>query len=308
MKQAPLEDWTEALGSEDDARQLWSALEPVAAAAPAGAEVNVDAAWAEFRRRVDASGEAAAAPGAKIVRLREGAPRSRRYWRAAAAAAAVLAILIGVNVLAGLGDTVVQYANASTDEMPVRLPDDSEAMLMPGSQLHYEERDGRREVTIAGEVGFDVAPRADMSFAVSAEELEIVVVGTEFMVNHDGRKGVDVTEGHVRIRGRREADWTDVYAGGFARVEDGMVVKARPRDVVGGGLRFDEAPIATILAALADAHGVPFTAEAALRACAVTVNLAGASPTEAAVTLSTVLGAEAVERDGGFHLRGARCQ
>ena len=301
MKHPPLQDWTAALGDEADARRLWTALEPEADASPAS--VDVDAAWAAFRAR---AASPRSATEAKVVRLRPS--RSRRYWRAAAAAAAVLAVLVGVNVLAGLGDTVVQYANDSSAEMPVRLPDDSEVTLMPGSQLHYEERGGRREVTIAGEVGFDVRARDGMAFAVSAEQLEVLVVGTEFMVNHAGVTGVDVTEGHVRVRGRREADWTDVYAGGFARVEDGLVVTARPRPTTGPDLRFDDAPIATIAEALTAAHGVPFAASEALRNCAITVNLRDATPAEAAVTLAAVLGAEAVDRDGGYLLRGSGCQ
>ena len=306
MTEQPHETWTETIGDDAAAQQLWTAMSPVGNADGAAA-VDVDAAWARLSAAIaTTSSGITLTPQAKVVRMR---PRpARRVLYYAAAAIAVLAVLVGVNVLSGLGDTGVQYANTSDATMPVRLPDDSEVTLMPGSQLAYAEREGRREVVVAGEVEFDVTNQSGKSFAVEADQLQVVVVGTEFTVNHAGVAGVDVTEGHVRVRGRREADWTDVYAGGFARVEDGLVTEASAREQTESRLRFDEVELSVILAALTDVHKVPFTAATALRSCRITVDLADATAADAAGTLAAVLGAEAVEHQGGFYLGGGGCQ
>lgn len=311
MKQM-LDTWREDLGDDDAARRLWAAVGE-ADGSPAQ-DVDVDAGWARLRVALGEASpiprDAPPLPQAKVVRL---VPRRRRrYLRAGLAAAAAVALLAVVNLLAGLGDTAVAFANATAADMPVRLPDDSEAMLTPGSQLQYVERDGRREVTMAGAVAFDVRARGDMSFAVSAQELEIVVMGTSFVVNDAGvagvdAAGVDVAEGHVRVRGRREADWTDVFAGGYARVRDGLVADARASAGPGVELAFRDATAAEVLDALTEAHGVSFAADAGLRACRLTVNLEETTPGQAAVTLAAVLGAEVVERAGGYYLRGGSC-
>ena len=302
MTDQPIDNWTEVLGVERAARDLWSAVG--AADAPgAAADVDVDAAWGRLSAAV---GHSERSSEARVVRLRPKRRRTVVYYVAAAVAA--IAVLVGVNILAGLGDTDIQYANGTADMMPVRLPDDTEAMLMPGSHIAYAERDGRREVVIAGEVDFAVTEHPEMSFAVQAEQLQILVVGTAFTVNHGGVAGVDVREGHVRVRGRREADWTDVYAGGFARVTDGLVSTASASEASNDALRFDDAPLSRILSVLQDAHGMTFEAAAPLRACRLTVNLSDSDADEAITTLGAVLGAEVVDSVGGYRLTGGGCQ
>lgn len=310
MDQDSPQTWTDALdGDAAAARDLWTAVGhadalPGGGPVAGGEPVDADAAWARVRA-------AAADPGARVVPLGKSplrASRRRRFLGYAAAAVVVAAVLALVNLLAGLGDPSARYANATAEAMPVTLPDDSEAMLMPGSRLRYREQDGRRVVTIAGEVGFAVTRDPGRAFAVDAGELEVVVVGTKFLVNHDNRPGVAVTEGHVRVRGRRDADWTDVYAGGRAAVRDGVVVPPDEGLGAGGPLTFRDAPLPEVLARLSRHYGVTFSAEAGLQTCRFTASLDGASAEEAAGTLALAFGARLERRGGTVHLVGGACE
>ena len=301
MDQTTLQTWTNAL--DGDARAARDLYEATGRVGGDPADVDVDAAWASVAAAVTA-------PAAKVVPLgTRSRPRHARYVRYAVAAAVAVVVLALVNVVAGLGEGASRFANATAEAMPVVLPDDTEAMLMPGSELRYAERDGRREVTVAGEVGFAVTHDPEMAFAVDAAELELIVVGTKFMVNRDGRAGVAVSEGHVRVRGRREADWTDIYAGGYVDVVDGLVAEVRERGAASDDLRFRERPLAEVLARLGAHHGVGLTAAAGLRGCRLTANLADASLAEAVETIALTLGARAEpDGDGGFALSGGGCR
>ena len=304
MDETTLQTWTSALdGDARAARDLYEAVGLTAGDVPP-ADIDIDAAWTRVSAAVDTP------KGAKVVSLAD-APTSRRsrYVRWATAAAVAALVLALVNVVAGLGDDRAEFANATAEAMPVVLPDDSEAMLMPGSELRYAERDGRREVTVAGEVGFAVTHDPEMAFAVEAAELELVVVGTKFMVNRDGRAGVAVSEGHVRVRGRREADWTDVYGGGYVAVVDGLVAQARPGAAASDDLRFRERPLSEVLERLGAHHAVALTAAAPLRDCRLTANLSEASLAEAVETIALTLGARVEPlSEGAIHLAGGGCR
>jgi hypothetical protein len=53
----------------------------------------------------------------------------------------------------------------------------------------------------AGELLFDVAPRSDRPLHVTFGEIDIEVVGTRFVVHHEGTQGwISMLEGHVRTR------------------------------------------------------------------------------------------------------------
>ena len=301
MDHQPPTTWTNALdGDERAARELWSALALDGPTPTAEADVDVDAAWRRISARV--------APRARVVDLHTATRRKPSRWRYAAAAAAALLLLALVNVVAGLGDTSAEFANVTEEAMPVVLPDESEATLMPGSRLAYAERDGRREVSVRGEVGFAVTRDPAMTFAVEAEQLEVVVIGTKFRVNQAGRAGVAVTEGHVRVRGRREADWTDLYAGGHALVEDGLVVVSQPHASSSDELHFQDTPLSEVLRRLNLHHETSISSAPSLAACRITARLANASAEDAARTIALTLGARVESRASGLKIVGGGCE
>jgi len=81
----------------------------------------------------------------------------------------------------------VQYATVQVplgSKSSVLLPDGSEVMLNAGSELTYPTNfsESVRDVELKGEGYFKVAHNAEKPFIVTAQELEVKVLGTEFNV------------------------------------------------------------------------------------------------------------------------------
>lgn len=86
----------------------------------------------------------------------------------------------------------------------VLLADSSVAYLNAGSQLSYEENfnDVKREVSISGEVFFDVRKNPEKPFIVRHDDLYVKVLGTSFTVrafNDEARTRVVVATGRVEV-------------------------------------------------------------------------------------------------------------
>ncbi len=252
------------------------------------------------------------APEARVVQLVP--PRSRlspkraswRRWTAIAAAAVGLLFL--VNFFAGLGSDTADFANDGTAPINAVLPDQSTITLAPGSQLRYEESGDSREVVMRGEVGFAVRPNRAKPFVVSAEQLKVVVVGTEFRIAEGSDSRVTVTEGHVRVQGLREADWTNLYAGGSATVADGIVTQALEKALLPNDLRFRDAALEDVLTKLSSYHQVGLSAEPHLLTCRITATFENGTAREAMGTLEVILGAQLQETSTTIQLVGGSCR
>ena len=309
MNQNPPPSWSRALGSDADAEALWVALGEVDRAKyPMPGEADTEAAWHRMQAAL-ASGTSSGSE-ARIVQLatrgRRLSPKrkSRVYAWLSAAAAAVL-LLFFVNVLSGSGEPTAIVNNGVRD-LPAVLPDATRVILAPGSELTFVETEGHRVVEMSGEIGFDVSPDPSQPFRVDAEQLTIVVVGTEFTVR-DGASGrVSVSEGHVRLRGFREADWVDLRAGDFAELEDGLVVRATGNGAI-DNLKFRDVPLREVLSRLGAYHGVSLTAEARLLDCTVTASFGNESLEDALNILKVIFSADVESSDDGAYLRGGKC-
>ena len=293
--------WAELLGGEPDAaRALWDGAEGLGDDEP----VDVDRGWAALSARL-ARGERAAAP-ARGPRLRRGA--SPKRWRryAVAAAAAVVALVL-VNVLSGDDATFRRYANDSADMEHVTLPDETAVMLMPGARFDFVARETTREVRLDGSARFDVREDPARPFTVDGRGYDLVVMGTSFDI-HDGDPAViAVTEGHVRLRGDREADWTDLFAGDSAEVADALVHPMPParRDEVGV---YDAAPLGEVVDDLRAAGLATIRVPDALAACTVSADFTDSTPAEIARALALLFDADLVEVGDTYRLRGGSCR
>ncbi|WP_212003179.1 FecR family protein [Chitinophaga sp. HK235] len=134
-------------------------------------------------------------------------PSRRRYWWAAAAvllAAAGAGIwkLTGKHKAPSLALQQISAPLGST--IKALLPDGTEVWINAGSKISYDPRfDGTtRDVTVAGEVFFDVAKDDNKPFIVHSENLAIQVLGTSFNVRaygDDQKAEVAVISGKVQV-------------------------------------------------------------------------------------------------------------
>ncbi len=302
--------WSDALGDERAADRLWDALDLLRGDNTTAGAPDVDQAWAALSAKLDI---APARPEAKVIPLRPAAGArlspKRRTWRTwASVAAAAVALLFLVNVFAGWGDQTAEFANDGAAPMKAVLPDKSTILLSPGSELRYEESDNTRSVVMRGEVGFAVRPNTDKPFSVRAEQLDVRVVGTAFTIAEGRDSRVAVTEGHVRVRGTREADWVDLYAGGSATVVDGVVTTAFAKTVEALDLRFRDVQLSEVLAKLSSYHGLSLTAEPHLHTCRITASFEDGTAREAMGTLQLIVGAQIEESPTGIQLVGGSCR
>lgn len=175
-------DWTEA-----DVRHL-DAFEHVSA-------------FAERLGRLDAR--------ARRQLLAEFAPATapRRRWLPLAAAAAVLAVVLGSGLLlwgrfAGEASAAPEvYASTVGQNRNVALADGSEVALGGASRISVHYTHGMRQVTLeAGEAYFQVVHNAQRPFEVVAGPLVVRDIGTAFDVRRTGdRVAVAVVRGKVRV-------------------------------------------------------------------------------------------------------------
>lgn len=117
--------------------------------------------------------------------------------------AASLLLLIGIGIFAYqqfINAATAQFANNSTIENTVTLPDGSSVTLAPRASLTFKEQDGKRLAALEGQAFFDVK-HGENTFAVEAGNLKVEVLGTSFTVNakQKGAESVAVATGRVRV-------------------------------------------------------------------------------------------------------------
>ncbi len=125
----------------------------------------------------------------------------RAAWKGAAVmamAACLLLLAIFPTVLVGSG---ADFRTQTGELKTVTLEDGSSVELGASSAIDTDFSNGKREVRLlAGEAFFNVRPDPARPFLVSAEGIEITVVGTVFDVRLRGQStDVDLLHGAVRL-------------------------------------------------------------------------------------------------------------
>lgn len=154
---------------------------------------------------------AAAADDGNVVSIAAGngtdggvrSPRRRaRTWVGVAAAAVVLAIVVGevLTFMPAPSDPNL-YATAIGEQRSVSLPDGSVVTLNTQSALHVDYSEGFRDIRLLrGEALFEVAKNPDRPFRVFTDRAVIQAVGTQFNVRRDEDDvTVTVVEGVVDV-------------------------------------------------------------------------------------------------------------
>ena len=203
---------------------------------------DVEKAWNKVERRLDNS----------FVR--------KKYWRmtlvTAAAASVLLIITVGLfRYWEKTSSRFVHYANHTSVEKIVCLPDSSEVVLSPSATLAYQLQTSQtnRWVELEGKAFFRVKKKHGIPFIVEAGRLNVEVLGTAFLVDavQRNRSGVYVESGKVRVEiGLREVV---LNANEQVEVNDGDIstgIVDNPNEVFGRKnreLMFDNAPIFDVL-------------------------------------------------------------
>lgn len=161
------------------------------------------------------------------------AMKNRRLnpWVYLPVAAAVAGLLIvAVILLKGKSENPMAVSRkipgihlvADTKELSVTLPDQTVAILSPGSTLEADSAFGiaHRMVLLKGKAFFKTIHGTKHPFTVRSGELLIRDIGTAFYVmDRDGKNAVWVTEGEVQLIGRK--DTVSLFKGDSAGLKSG---------------------------------------------------------------------------------------
>jgi transmembrane sensor len=171
-----VEDWYFDLDKDDDiAREQFSGFDKIKA-------------FQALKQRSEFVEAPVMATPAKVFRL------SRKLMVAASIAAfAILTVGLTLvvrqpnktsTVIVPDGSEHLVYNNTTPAVLEKKLPDGSAVWLKPGSRLvyHRSHEESNREVQFTGEAFFEVAKDPKHPFVISAQKMEIRVLGTSFNV------------------------------------------------------------------------------------------------------------------------------
>ena len=177
--------------------------------------------------------------------------------------------------------------NPERHPLPLALADGSTVTLHPGARLRYPARFGgaQRVVQLEGEAFFEVFHDADHPFRVLTDKLETTVLGTSFRVRAvpgAAAATVEVRTGRVRVQPRPgqpaaaapgvtlRPNQQVVYTPAAPALR--AVLVAQPALLRPQLQRFEERPVAEVLASLQAGYGVPIRYDgAALAGCTVSL-------------------------------------
>ncbi|MFP4621723.1 MAG: FecR family protein [Bacteroidales bacterium] len=191
-------------------------------------EIDTDKAWNRVKSRIDAEEDKSFAKDRSVISLNK---TLLRY-------AAVILVVIGIGTGAFF---TYQQINPSvptvTIDTPehiknkeVVLPDGSVAYLNYDSELNYPRQfeTKRREVTIKGEVFFNVKNDISKPFIINTNNAQIEVLGTEFNVNTNlpnNKVEVLVQSGKVKVSRKSNRDEHIVVETGYKGIVSEKVLE-----------------------------------------------------------------------------------
>jgi len=293
MRKTNKEDWSKILPDDPQgAEVLWD----MTAGFGESSDVDVSKAWSQFEQRL--ADQPAASP-AKVRRL--------PWKRIVTVAAAAIALLFVVNFFSS-SESTTEYANFDASAKTLILEDNTSVVLAQGAVLTVRMEADTRLIELVGEASFDVAPNVNRPFKLTTPELDLVVVGTEFSVKSGSTASVFVREGHVRVRGRNEADWTDLRAGDAVSIKESLVVDDIPRNEQGTPLRFEAIELKQVVKSIEKAHDIQLVIPQKLANCSLTADFSSNSISEIASSLAVLFGADMSIDGQTVELKGGHCQ
>lgn len=159
---------------------------------------NTQMAWQNIEQRLDHTGPISGASSATIRRL------SIPAWWMRAAAVILLLITVGYGWLQwqNSADQTLALVTQEEEKKEMTLPDGSKVWLNEHSSLSFEQRGGKRLVTLEGEAFFEVKRDEKHPFVISSGQAVTTVLGTSFNVRaypHETQVEVTVATGKVQF-------------------------------------------------------------------------------------------------------------
>jgi transmembrane sensor len=242
--------------------------------------------------------------------------RPSRWQSTPLRAAAAILVVAGVGLLWRASATPTtttanapkQFASAVGKLDSLKLPDGTDVLLGPGSQLTLGDRfgSGTRDVHLQGEARFAVVHDASHPFVVHTSTAEFRDVGTVFSVHSDAGDGsrIVVTEGSVAVesKGVRAAtllagDRATVAPDGGVRVEQ-AAVSGDDMAWTTGRLVFNDASVAQVAADVRRWYGIDLTIDSTLASRTVNATFDRGGASDVGKVLAAVLGGS-LEQTGG---------
>lgn len=289
----------------EDAQVVWALTET----AMPRFTVDKAAAWEKIQARISANSP---------LEFPEMLPKTRRFalpvWTRWAAAAVVAAL--GTTLLLQQLPEKNQTILATQNRQQVTLPDGSTVTLRKDARLQYAasfKEKGARHVSLHGEAFFEVAKDAQHPFTIDAENLQVTVVGTSFLVN-TGAQEVAVRSGKVKVAQAQSQQEVLLTAGESSKVNAGSFQKetADSNDyfLKTGRLVFQAQPFEEIIRDISRILEVPVQVDASIplsgRTQAVTYASTVASAELALTDLCRLTGYQWRKEGGGYRIFQAR--
>lgn len=231
------------------------------------------------------------------------------------AAAALLVLILGVGwLLTRQHATAPLFTRTNAtgrSPLPVTLPDGSRAWLNAASSLLYRNR----EVTVTGEVYFEVVPDAGQPFIVHSGDLRTQVLGTAFNVSaysEDPTFSITVLSGKVSVQ-------VPTPQGYFAlNPEDQLVYTPSTHALIRqhntdasawtkGVLILHNVPVPEAINRLQRRFNIKIEVDENLRHCLFYGDFAQETPDEILHMLATSVNGKVTKEHGGYYLTGTGC-
>ena len=237
--------------------------------------IDLDSEWQAFQQRVRPAAEA---------RVRSLAPAKALPWLRVAAAVALL-ITAGWFIQRWRAAESVTVFETTLATQSIQLPDGSTVTLNRNSKLSYASDFGQhtREVVLEGEAFFEVVRDESRTFAITAGEARVEVLGTSFNVRADRQLGqveVVVATGQVKLASVAADASVKLAAGerGVLRAKENQVQTVPNTDINFDAWKtkdivFEEAPLATVVESLNRIYGSNIQVRTSVApSCVVTVS------------------------------------
>lgn len=296
QQQGTLDSWIKA--NKEEYERLKSLIGKFAAA-PGPSDFDAGAAWNKVEPRLtNSSGWRA---------FEHKAP----FFVAVAAALLIIVVLALPHLSGSHGSDMMKYANNSEVEQHIMLPDSSEVVLYPEATLAYtgKSTDKMRLARLNGKAFFKVKKQHGASFKVETDKMNVLVMGTSFLVDvSQGRNaGVYVKTGRVKVTTDRESvvieknEKAELVDGRLRTGVIGSPAKRFDADDTEVSLVFNNEPLTKVVAEIENHTGIRIDLGAGLEDNFITTRIDGADGDEIAKELAFVCGCRYKTLAAGKH-------
>ncbi|GGB21107.1 FecR family protein [Puia dinghuensis] len=277
-------------------------------------QADENQAWGALRLKMDAKHQEAAPTPSAEARVISTTPGRRvisiRRWTAAAA---VLILTAGAGWWYFSQKSALSYETAAGEQKAISLPDGSTMVLQSQTRIEVApgyNTTGRTVILVSGKAHFDVAHQQQRPFRVDMDAASVQDIGTSFTIEKTADSiAVSVSDGRIAFLAKKTGGSREIPAGGsiclYTGVQrNGEIRETSPTIPIADSLRFDNAPLSEILAALEKHSGKQIRlTDMQFAQKRLTVHLDGESLENALQVICASLNLEYTIKDGAYVLK-----